>query len=72
MLDIRLRDLQFEKAATGALIEAFTDSSIKDDTWTKLRELTVGWLAGLRMLLLAGTGRPDVQEFQRSFEGKLW
>lgn len=72
VLDVRLEDLQFDSSEVYALVKTVTGVEIDDSLLKKLTEITEGWPAGLRMLLLALAGHKDMREYLMRFEGQVW
>jgi len=72
VIDIGLQDLQFNDQDTRALVSSTTSTTIDDQTLSKLHAVTEGWPVGLRMVLLALSGKQDMQAFLDRFEGSLW
>ncbi len=72
VIDIRMQDLEFNDQDTRALVRSTTNATIDEKTLSKLHAITEGWPVGLRMILLALSGKQDVQAFLERFEGTLW
>jgi len=72
ILDIRLQDLQFDRSATLALVKSQTGSDVDANILDKLQEITEGWPAGLRMLLLARANDLDMHAYLTQLNGPVW
>lgn len=72
VLDIRLQDLQFDRSATLALVKSQTGSDVDAHILDKLQEVTEGWPAGLRMLLLARASDMDMRAYLTQLNGPIW
>ena len=72
VLDIRLQDLQFDHSAMKTLVKGQTGSDIDAFTLDRLTEITEGWPAGLRMLLLARANDVDMREYLTHLKGQVW
>ena len=72
VIDIRLQDLQFDRSAIQGLVKSQTGLDIDAHLLDKLQEITEGWPAGLRMLLLARAGDMDIRTYLTQFKGQVW
>jgi len=72
VIDIGLQDLQFNDQDTRALVSSTTNTTVDDQTLSRLHAVTEGWPAGLRMVLLALPGNEGMQAFLDRCEGTLW
>ena len=72
VLDVRLQNLMFDRSATQALVKQTTGVDVDAETLDKLQEITEGWPTGLRMLLLALSGKTDIATYLKRFEGRVW
>ena len=72
VLDIRLQDLQFDRAAIRELTNHQTGLDINDKLLDELQKITEGWPAGLRMLLMARAKDMDLETYLARFDGQVW
>ena len=72
VLDIRLQDLQFDRSAIQVLVESQAGLDVDAQLLDKLQEVTEGWPAGLRMLLLACATDKDMRAYLMRLRGQVW
>ncbi len=68
LAEIRAADLRFTRDETRALIDA-AGIALSESGTSLLHERTEGWAAGLRLAVIALTGRPDPERFVAEFSG---
>ena len=72
VLDIRLQDLQFDRSAIQVLVKSQAGLDVDAQLLDKLQEVTEGWPAGLRMLLLACAKDKDMRAYLMQLKGQVW
>jgi len=72
VLDIRLQDLQFDRSAIQVLVKNQAGLVVDAQLLDKLQEVTEGWPAGLRMLLLACAKDKDMRAYLMQLKGQVW
>ncbi|MFC2054994.1 LuxR C-terminal-related transcriptional regulator [Chloroflexota bacterium] len=69
MTEIRMKELRFTHAETMAYLEQITALELSSETVAMLEERTEGWIAALRLAVIAMRGEKDHEQFVRSFRG---
>ena len=69
--EIRVRDLEFDEAETGAFLRQATGRPISDRAVARVFEQVEGWPVGLRLTALALEHESDPEAFLENFDGDL-
>ena len=68
MTEIRVRDLKFKRSETNAFLEQATGKTLSSTAIGHLQQTTEGWVAGLRLAILAVKHHGDADAYLRQFD----
>ena len=68
LTEIRVRDLRFKRSETKAFLEQATGKTFSSATIAHLQQSTEGWVAGLRLAILAVQHHSDADAYLRRFD----
>ncbi len=68
MTEVRMQDLMFKRSETMAFLEQATGQTFSSTAVTRLQQSTEGWVAGLRLAVLASRHHSDADAFLRGFD----
>jgi LuxR family maltose regulon positive regulatory protein len=69
--EVRMQDLRFTLAETGAFLEQATGERFSSTALERVYQSTEGWVAGLRLTALAVQHRPDAEAYLGQLDGNV-
>ena len=69
--EVRVHDLMFTVAQTGAFLEQATGKRFSSAAVERLHEVSEGWVAGFRLVTLAAMHHPDPEAFLLNVDGRI-
>ena len=71
LTEIRVRDLKFKRSETKAFLEQATGKTFSNKTIAHLQQSFEGWVAGLRLAVLAVKHHSDADAYLRRFDCEI-